>query len=183
VASGKFIIRMSKEQHAVLQREARRLECSLNDLCLKRLTASIAIESLPEEIRSASSAASDLFSDRLLALAVFGSWAKGKTNDLSDIDLLIVLRQDLAITRQIYTDFENKCPVQGRIEPHFLHLPDTTRRISGLWAEVAMAGVIISDTSFALQRYLNFVKEQIVAGHLVKERLHGQNYWVHKGAA
>ena len=83
------------------------------------------------------------------------------------------------INRELYRRWEAVSLAEDRVEPHFVTLPGLDERVSGLWAEVSLDGLIICDRGFAVQRYLRHVRQLIADGRLVPKRMHGQNYWVH----
>jgi hypothetical protein len=51
-------------------------------------------------------------------------------------------------------------------------------RLSGLWAEAAVDGVVLYDRDLSVSRRLVEVRNRIVAGEIVRRRVHGQPYWV-----
>jgi hypothetical protein len=65
-----------------------------------------------------------------------------------------------------------------RAEPHFVHLPDASRTVLGLWAEVAVDGIVLFARSLELPRRLVRIREDIAAGRIVRRLAHGQPYWV-----
>jgi hypothetical protein len=97
------------------------------------------------------------------------------------VRLLVVLNNQKKITRADY----NLCPdleaSNPRIEPHLVILPETQAPVTGLWAEIAMSGLILLDPSLEIQRYLSKVRNLIAEGKLLRKRAHGHDYWVHEG--
>lgn len=182
-ASGRFLLRISPELHEGLRRSAAQAGLSLNDHCGRRLGA-------PAGMLDAWPAASDavrrcaaLFPDELLALVLFGSRARGDVHDASDVDLLIVLENSAPITRGLYRRWDDeRVTWEGRnVEPHFVHLPEKERTVAGLWAEVALDGIVLHARNDAVPVRLARVRRDIASGRVVRRTIHGQPYWV--GAA
>lgn len=183
MTSGKFIVRIPTSLHASLKKEAEVQAISLNDLCIKRLSETSFAEALPLDIATAVGFLTSMCQQQLVGIVIFGSWARGDANALSDVDILVVLSQKSKITRDLYRKWENCFSEPTRIEPHFARLPDLHERVSGLWAEIAMDGLILSDRRLKLHHYLTHIRHLIAAGKIVAKRSHGQNYWVHTGVA
>jgi predicted nucleotidyltransferase len=183
LSSGKFIVRMTKVLHSALKREAAAADCSLNELCVNRLRLPSGLESLPSHLADAIGNLTDIAGPSLLGIVVFGSWARQDHNAASDIDVLVVLKPSTKITRDLYRIWEHREPADSKVEPHFVTLPDLNERVTGLWAEVSLDGLVIFDGHLRVQRYLQYARHLIRSGKLVAKRLHGQNYWVHEGVA
>jgi len=64
------------------------------------------------------------------------------------------------------------------VTPHFVHLPSGSERISGLWAEVALDGLVLFERELAVSRYLADVRRRILHGELSYRVAGGQSYWV-----
>ena len=179
MASGKFLVRLTPSLHTRLKARALALDVSLNDLCSNRLALAGPLESLPARLVGAIGDLGEIAGERLIGLFAFGSWARQDTHDLSDIDILVVLEPGTVVTREYYRRWEENAPENTRIEPHFVTLPHIQARVSGLWAEVSLDGIVIADTNGIVQKYLGRVRHLIASGRLVAKRIHGQNYWIH----
>jgi len=178
-ASGRFVLRIDPQLHAALRAAAEAADTSLNDYCARKLAAAPANLGDPAAARAVGRAAA-LLGEHLIAVAVFGSWARGSLSAASDVDLLIVVDEDAAVTRELYHAWD-RAPLDWeghRVEPHFVHLPHERRRVAGLWAEVAVDGVVLFDRGFTLSRRLSLLRRDIVAGRIVRREVHGQPYWV-----
>ncbi len=152
---------------------------SLNRYCARKLSApSDALAGL-DDAAQAVEGLSRRFGEQLLAVAVYGSWARGQATDGSDVDVLVVLEDTVPITRKLYRDWDREAlSWQGRIvEPHFVHLPLSGSVISGLFAEVAVDGIVLFERSLRLSRYLVTVRREIAEGRIVRRWVHGQPYW------
>ena len=183
MTSGKFIVRIPKPLHLALKLEATRRGCSQNDLCVSRLALPSAVEALPSHIAKPVHFLAELAGARLAGIVLFGSWARGDNTDASDIDILVILEAGTKISRDLYRDWEAWDSADAQIEPHFVALPTLEERVSGLWAEVSLDGIIVFDRDLTVHRYLQHVRHLIAAGKLTAKRAHGQNYWVHTGVA
>ena len=64
------------------------------------------------------------------------------------------------------------------MEPHFVNIGGAARRPVGLWAEVAVDGVVLFERGFQLSKRLARLRRDIAAGRLVRRVASGQSYWV-----
>lgn len=177
-SSGRFLLRIEPALHAELRAAARETGLSLNEYCARRLAMPEA--GFMDEGGASVRRALQLFGRDLIAVAAFGSWARGRAADTSDVDLLVVVEERVALGRQAYRSWDES-PVtwSGRpVEPHLVHLPAAGQRVSGLWAEVALDGVILFEREYRLSRRLVPIRAAIAEGRLVRRRVHGQTYWV-----
>jgi len=175
--SGRFVLRIDPELHAVLRRSAASAGLSLNEYCATRLASRHPVDAGPadEVLRRATT----LFGDNLVGLVVFGSWARDELAEGSDVDLLVVLGGEIGIRRELYERWDNE-PLtwSGRsIEPHFAHLPDPAGSVSGFWAEIAVDGIILVERNYEISRSLASVRRRIAAGEIVRRWVHGHPYW------
>lgn len=176
--SGRFVLRLDPDDHARLRAAAKAAALSLNEYCVRKLTSpSVAMGGAAADAVAASSR---VCGEHLRAVVVFGSWARGEAAAHSDVDLLIVVAAELAVTRQLYRIWDRKpTSWEGRsLEPHFVHQPATQARPSGLWAEVATDGIVLFDPELEASRYLVRVRGLVNEGRIRRRRVHGQSYWV-----
>lgn len=180
-ASGRFVLRIDPSLHARLRREARANRLSLNELCARRLATGSAAPPALGPLGSAVQRASQTYGEALVGVVAFGSWARGQTLDGSDVDLLIALRDSVLLAPALYRAWDSAPLAAGarRVEPHFVHLPSGADAASGLWAEVAIDGIVLYEVELQLSLLLVQIRRQIVAGRLVRRVMHGQPYWVH----
>jgi hypothetical protein len=175
--SGNFVLRMEPALHGRLRRAARKARVSLNEHCV-RVLASHEAASLGglEEVVARGVAQLGV---SLVAVAIFGSYARGEACEGSDVDVLFVVDGSLPITRALYAPWDGDALlVDGYpVEPHFVGLPDANDRITGLWAEVAVEGAVIFDPELRLSRWLAHVRRAIVDGLMVRRSAQGQPYW------
>lgn len=178
-ASGRFVLRISPGLHAALRLAAADAGLSLNDYCTRKLAAPIGTPSDFAGAAAAVERATKLFGDALIGVAAFGSWARGDLVDSSDVDLLVVLDARVPLSRQIYRAWD-EAPVtwEGRaVEPQLVHLPDPEDTVPGLWAEVAVDGVVLFERGLELSARLARIRREIAGGRLVRRFSHGQPYW------
>jgi hypothetical protein len=95
------------------------------------------------------------------------------------VDLLVVVDRSVALTRALDREWdEESVSWEGRrVEPHFVHLPEEGRVAAGLWAEVALDGIVLFECGLAVSKRLAAVRRDIVAGKIVRKTSHGQPYW------
>ncbi|MDD9979751.1 MAG: toxin-antitoxin system HicB family antitoxin [Gammaproteobacteria bacterium] len=177
--SGRFVLRLGPDLHAELRREAAIRGISLNAHCVQRLAAPNGVSPGFEGAAEAVRRATELMGEALVGIAVFGSWARGEPADTSDVDVLIVIDGDVPITRHLYRRWD-EAPVawDGRpVDPHFVHLPPQRRTPSGLWAEVAIDGIVLHDPRHRLFPQLAAVRRALAEGRLRRRTVHGVGYW------
>lgn len=176
--SGRFLLRIEPAVHAALRAEAADAGLSLNELCARKLAAPGPVGTGPAP-QAVERALAELGAG-LLGLIAFGSWARGEATQRSDVDLLLVVAPRIRVVRDLYRPWDD-APLRwdGRpVEPHFVHLPEPGGRVSGLWAEAALDGIVLYERGFAISRRLIDVRHRIVAGRLTRREVHGHSYWV-----
>ena len=124
--------------------------------------------------------AAEVAGDALLAVVAFGSWARQEMGENSDVDLLVIVEDGLRIDRKLYRKWdESPLAWNGHsLEPHFVHLPDSGNRMSGLWAEVAVDGLVLFERGLRVSTRLVEFRREIASGRIFRRRSHGQSYWV-----
>jgi len=177
-ASGRFVLRIEPGLHQALRTAAREGGLSLNDYCARKLAAPTngsGFGDAADAVRRATL----LLGDALVGVVAFGSWVRGEAVTTSDVDLLVVLDSRVALTRELYRRWdEGPVTWSGRpVEPHFVHLPDPGAVTGGVWAEVAMDGVVLFERQLRVSRRLALVRRDILSGRLVRRLSHGQPYW------
>lgn len=176
--SGRFLLRLPPPLHAALQAAARANSLSLNEYCVRRLAAGGTGLGVDEHAAALVSCAAALAGPRLVAVIVYGSWARGEAGPASDVDALVVVERRLALTRALYRRWDEQ-PVAWAdrpVDPHFVH-PPGARVSGGLWGEVALDGVVLFERGLVVSAHLARVRRAIADGQLVRRMAHGQPYW------
>lgn len=175
-SSGKFVLRIDPKLHSSFRKEAKERGISLNHLIVSRLTAGSKLEPVISEVRSA-------FGESLSGIILFGSAVRGEQTKISDIDLLIVLKSEVAISRKLYQIWDDSIAlsVGEAYSPQFVHLPKDFDSISSLWLEVGLEGEILFDQSDSIRHCVSKIKQQIAEGRFVRRLSHGSPYWMRKG--
>jgi hypothetical protein len=178
-SSGRFVLRIDPGLHGALREAARAAGVSLNEYCARKLaTPTFGFEGLEFTIEAVQRAAA-VVGGHLIGLAAFGSWTREELHDESDIDLLVVVEDELRLSRDLYLAWD-EAPIWWnghRVEPHFVHLPDLERTTLGLWAEAAVDAIILFTRDLTLPSRLARVRNDIAAGRIVRRVVHGQPYW------
>lgn len=179
-ASGRFLLRLDPRQHAALRHAARSVGLSLNDHCARKLALSAGCLGGPGASAAIVTRAAELFAEDLIGVVAFGSWARGEATERSDVDALVVLAERVGLARKLYRDWDEG-PVQcdgHPVEEHFVHLPGAEETVAGLWAEVAIDGIVLFDPALVVSRRLAAIRRDIARGRIVRRTVHGQPYWV-----
>ena len=175
------MLRLDPGLHGSLRAAARARGVSLNEYCTTKLAAPVVdAQSFPGASDVIRRAAGLLVGEGLIAVVAFGSWARGELADSSDVDMLIVVSADMALSRSLYRRWD-EAPLDWEghaVEPHFVHLPTLDSAPSGLWAEVALDGIVLYQRDPRLSKWLVGVRRLQAAGQLRRRTAHGQPYWV-----
>jgi hypothetical protein len=101
------------------------------------------------------------------------------------VDLLIVLAEDLPLTRDLYRlpGADGLTWEQRVLEPQFVHLPPAEVTVGGLWAEIALDGMVLFERGIRVSQRLARIRHDIAEGRLVRRTVHGQPYWTINEAA
>jgi len=179
-ASGRFLLRLDPGLHATLREAARAEHVSLNEYCARKLAAPTgSLAPLADAITAVRHAASCFGAD-LVAIAAFGSWARGEAVEGSDVDLLIVVDESVVLERELYRRWDRESRSMERVvDVHIAHLPDPERFSPTVWGEVAIDGIVLFERDLLLSLRLGEIRRRIAAGD-VSRRISsgGQPYWV-----
>jgi hypothetical protein len=175
--SGRFVLRLDPGLHAALRAAAQDAGVSLNEYCVRRLAVRgrEGLDAGSELVARAG----QVVGAALVGVVLFGSWARGEAGEDSDVDVLIVV-EGVGVTRALYRAWD-AAPLrwEGRpVEPHFVTLPPAGGLPSGLWAEVAIDGVVLFERGLELSRRLAAMRAHIAEGALVRRWSNGHPYWV-----
>jgi predicted nucleotidyltransferase len=175
--SGRFVLRLPPPLHAALRDAAKRAGLSLNEYCVRALSAPGADPAGPGSAVAARAVA--VFGPDLLGVLLYGSWVRDEATPASDIDALVVLDGARPITRALYHEWDDtRLEYDGHpIEVHFVRMPSDDDEPGTVWLEAALDGVLAFDRDGRIARYLGRVRREIAAGTRVRRRAHGQPYW------
>jgi hypothetical protein len=177
--SGRFLLRVDPALHAALRASAENLGLSLNDYCSRKLALPVDAAALAGGAPAVVRQAVDLHGDDLVGVVVFGSWARGEVRDSSDVDVLVVLDRRMPLARSLYRRWDERpaCWDSRPVEAHLVHLPERGCVPSGLWAEVALDGLVVYERGRQVSEALGTVRRLIARGQLVRRTSRGQPYW------
>lgn len=176
-ASGRFVLRLPPALHAGLRDAARRADMSLNEYCVRVLSAPGPDPTGPGAAIAAR--ATTLFGPDLVGIVLYGSWARGEATAASDIDTLVVLEATRPITRALYRAWDH-APLRHDghpIEAHLVTMPTPESAPGTVWLEAALDGVVVLDRDRRIARHLGRLRRDIAAGAHLRRRAHGQPYW------
>jgi hypothetical protein len=182
-ASGRFLLRIAPGLHAALRRAAAAAGLSLKDYCARKLASPVGNQPLWFAVGDAVQRAASVFGEALIGIVAFGSWARGELHGGSDVDLLVVVDEEVGITRHLYRRWdEAQVRWNGHeVEPHFVHLAQAEARCAGLWAEVAMDGIVLFARDLDLPARLAGIRRDVADGRILRKVANGQPYWVQTG--
>ncbi len=178
--SKSFVLRLDPKLFEELRFQAARQQSSINAYCVSLLnkskTPAVQLESTVEHLRGQ-------FGDDLLAVVLFGSAARGTQTASSDIDLMIVLKDNIAIGKFLYRRWDAclaehpEAMLANQISPHFVHLVSDISLAGSLWLEVAIEGKILWTCSEVLETKLRELRSLIAEGKFKRSYSYGIPYW------
>ncbi|MCP5464939.1 MAG: nucleotidyltransferase domain-containing protein [Deltaproteobacteria bacterium] len=121
-----------------------------------------------------------IFGSDLLGVVLFGSAARGEMRSSSDIDLLVILSDECAITRELYLKWDDdgddfETPI---INPHFVHLPNPLTQAGSLWLEASNEGIELLIIDSCVSDTLHQIKLFQENGVVERKITHGHPYWI-----
>jgi predicted nucleotidyltransferase len=175
--SGRFLLRIPPPLHAALAASARAQGLSLNEHCVRSLARAEAVTG--NALADTVARALEQLGPAVVAVAVFGSWARGEAGRSSDVDVLIVVAPEVEVTRSLYAPWDGvDLRIDGRrVEPHFVRMREPGDPISGLWAELALDGAIVYDPDLSLSGEPSRIRRAIVGGELVQRSAGERSWW------
>lgn len=177
-SSGKFVLRLTPEFHRKIRSRAKAMGCSLNEYVKRSLIAKDNGDEVVSPIEA-------VWGAEILAIILFGSHVRGEERESSDVDLLLILDDGVAVERDLYRVWDKEvAPVLGdKYSPQFSRLPKETDRVSSLWLEVALEGHILYEKDPRVRKRLTELKGKIASGHYLRKFSHGHPYWVRRSNA
>lgn len=180
VTAARFLLRLPPVLHRALTTRAAALDLSLNEYCVRKLAgpeSALIHTAAALDVRARAAAVAGA---RLLGIIVHGSWARAEAGQSSDVDVLVVVDRQLALTRALYRTWDDT-PLswEGRaVDAHFLHLPPAPERAGGVWCEAAIDGIVLGDRDGRVDETLRRIRRAVADGRLVRKYAHGQPYWM-----
>lgn len=177
----KFVLRISSVLHAKLKKLAEKNSNSLNQVCSDILTSHFQLLK-EKQSNPLVDVHLNLYQGDLLGVILFGSYARGDYTDESDLDFLLVLRENVKISRALYTEWDLKVrplledSFAMELSPHFSHLPNSN--YGSLWLEIAIDGKILWEREDILTQKLIAIRNAVACGNYMKKSLSGANYWI-----
>lgn len=173
--SGKFVLRLDPNLHSRLKLEAQLQNKSLNSLVVDKISglSSDSDTFLRTTIKQ-------VFGNDLYGIVLFGSQARGDAKKNSDIDLLLIIHNQVAVDRFLYTKWDQEIShiIGEQYSPQFVHLPDL-KQCSSLWLEVSLEGIILLDTKEeVIKKNIFKIRQMIAEGKYLRKFTHGHPYWV-----
>ena len=179
----RVLLRLPPALHRMLAKAAADADLSFNEFCVRRLSAPSDAQAQSAVRSLVVTRARAAFGDRLDAVLVLGSWARGEAAATSDIDVLIVIDPETALTRDLYRRWDqDPMSFDGRaVDAHFAHPSPAGTLPTAVWCEAAVDGILWYDRDGSVAIRLGEVRRAIAEGRVVRAFAHGQPYW--KGAA
>ena len=177
--SGRLLLRLPQALHAQLQHAAASLGISVNEHCVRRLSAPATALEADCDARLLIGRATAMFGETLVGILLYGSWVRGEATGQSDVDVLIVVDREVELTRSLYARWDTeRLTWRGRaVDAHFAHLPGDAEPSGGVWAEAAVEGRVLFERDHRITAHLQHVRRAIADGRLVRRSVHGQSYW------
>ena len=180
--SGKFVLRISKELHAVLKKMAQARNLSLNQICVKILSEHADREKqniIKERLNSLTEKIKQFWPGHIVGVVLFGSVVREKMYATSDVDLLLVM-QGQSVARSLYRQWDESIDddSEPQINPHFVCLPQDERSVGSLWLEVMNEGVLLWEKDLMVSAFLKKIKNKFADNKLKRTESHGHPYWV-----
>lgn len=175
----RLLLRLPASLHRRLRHAADAVGVSVNEWCVRRLSFPVGRWESHAYASAVVTRAEELFGDGLDGVIVHGSWARGEATVGSDVDVLIVLRGSVPLTRALYREWD-RVPLHADrrlVDAHFVHLPDGPPR-AGIWCDAAIDGLLLFDRDGSVSQALTRVRRAIAAHLIVRRTVHGHPYWV-----
>lgn len=182
--SGKFVIRVPRELHGLLAEMSRRRSMSLNRICNELISKGLSSAGedavLAGPLNKVAAQLKKKFRNKLVGVVLFGSSASGEATESSDVDLLVILEAGFPITRSLYAWWDDAIAWdrEEELNPHFVGMPDASRRASSLWLEAAENSEIIFQREGAVDKIFNRLRQAIAKGGVRRYSSAGHPYWV-----
>lgn len=153
---------------------------SINEFCVSLLNKSLKYQRSQKggELGMIVDIAQSIFPDEIEGVVLFGSQARGDNTNESDIDILIVLKNSIIITKDVYLKWDQLSKnLSEEVSVHFVNLPQNLYSLSGLWCEVSLEGIILFDDELNVSKFLVRLRDEIFNGSYKSAYSHGHRYW------
>jgi len=118
----------------------------------------------------------DFYSDNLLALAIYGSYAKGTVREESDLDIIIILKKAIK-GRQRYVEFNQINDQQGlEVNPVIFDI-DEAKNFHLIYLSFLEALDIVEDNFGILETIQRKLIGLFEKGIIEKKEIMGITYW------
>lgn len=173
MSSGKFVLRLDPHLHRQLKEEAKAQGSSLNSICLQKLS------------NKKSSSHAEVLTDILnefdpLGVVLFGSAVRGESRESSDIDLLIILKSEAPINRDLYKRWDKIMSKTTKYSPQFVHISSGNDPKGSIWLECSIEGEILYEHDKLITTEFIKIRSLIASGQYQRKTSHGHAYWVKK---
>jgi hypothetical protein len=187
-------LRLPPNLHQKIDENARIHGLSLNQNCRRLLENALSDTKGPLTARAEEWV--ELLKEELVrssiptvGLVLFGSAARSETYTDSDIDLLIIIPNEILLTRDLYRRWED-CMERlqshqpqfadhwRKLSPQFVHLPSGVHEMGSLWFESAIDGILLFESNFEISHFLQRVRLEILEGRVKRAYSHGHPYWI-----
>jgi len=175
--SGRFVLRLDPLVHQRLKLQAELRRISLNEW-ISQIIDGLGVNFSAEQ-QAVLLAIQSVFGNRLEGVILFGSVVRNEQRKNSDIDLLVVLKNDVPIDRSLYKNWDEKIApnINQKYNPQFSHQP-VPEAASSLWLEVSLEGEILLDIQGNLDQVLRKIRIEISENHYKRKISQGHPYWV-----
>jgi len=188
-----FLLRIPSDLYKALKKRGINQEQSMNQVCVSVLRDSLAEDPnthYSRKLLNAGNFADQLnlyiqnalipaFSSALTGVILFGSAARNELRENSDIDLLIVLKDEIPFDRDLYSKLKSERIAGHLISPLLVQYPTEDGITRSVWLEAAIDGCILYDTDFVLARLLIKIRNEMAAGSVRRCFAYGVPYWIH----
>ena len=115
-----------------------------------------------------------------MAVALFGSYARGEAKTNSDIDILVCLKKNTEISRKLYDIWDEKISseIDPRINPQFVRLKDSLFDCGSFWYEIILDAIVLYEKDYCFSRALQKMRKELLKTSWSREETHGHAYWV-----
>jgi predicted nucleotidyltransferase len=176
----RVLLRLPADLHRALTRAARAEGISFNEACVQRLRHLVDRGDPAPAHQAIVDRADRLFGTHVIGLVALGSVTRGDAAVTSDADVLVVLDDEVELTRALYRrwDEEGALTLNHRqVDAHFVTLAGDDRPPAAVWCEAAVDGEIWLDRGSRVAARLAAVRRAIAEGRVRRGYAHGQPYW------